>query len=120
MSFYELLPRVFLIFVRPYYEDRNDPTKKVFIQTGILYSGEYGTPVSLKTIITGNSKYPVTSPVKINSTQRYQADVWYLYGSFTSYNEAREEMKKLIAVYGTANVRLCVDVPIDYEVLPNK
>lgn len=111
----ELLQKVFCIFVRPYYED-GSPDIKVFIKTGIAYNdGSNYKP--LKTI---NTNVDTTSPDVVNNRGKYSADAWFLYGTFPSYNEAREELKNIIAIYGTSNVRLCIYVPIDYEVLPNK
>ena len=112
----DLLQKVFLIFVRPYYEDSGDPNRKVFVKTGLSYN-DSGTYRTLKTI---NTSSPDTSPNKLNTKSKYKADGWFLYGSYTSYSDMKEELKSVIAIYGTANVRPCVYIPIDYEVLPNK
>lgn len=112
----DLLQKVFLIFVRPYYEDGADPNRKVFIKTPIYYNDSN----TYRVLKTTNTSGISTSPDKLNTKNYYTADAWFLYGSFTSYNEMREELKKVIATYGTANVRPCVYIPIDYEVLPNK
>jgi hypothetical protein len=111
-----LLQKVFLIFVRPYYEDDAVADRKVFIKTDIRFY-DNGTYRLLKTI---NPSGRTTSPDVLNSSSKYDADAWFLYGSYTSYNDMKETLKNVIAVYGTANVRPCVYIPIDYEVLPNK
>jgi len=111
----DLLQRVFCIFVRPYYED-GSPDRKVFIKTGVVYpDGSY-----YRALKTANNSTVTTSSDVLNGEGKYSADVWFLYGTYTSYNKARDELKEIIKIYGTSNVRLCVYVPIDYEVLPNK
>lgn len=110
----DLLQRVFLVFVRPFFID--DTGHKVY-HTGSIYArvdvDEYAT-------LTTNNSTGGNAPVKINSEGKYKADPWFLHSSYTSYNKMREELKSLIASYGTDNVRVTVYVPIDYEVLPNQ
>jgi|GEM_PF-2496830 len=110
----DLLQRVFLVFVRPYFVDSTG--HKVY-HTGPIHA-EVGT--NKYTILTTNNTTGGNAPVKINSEGKYKADPWFLHSSYTSYNKMREELKSLIASYGTDNVRVTVYVPIDYEVLPNQ
>lgn len=110
----DLLQRVFLVFVRPYFVDS---TGHNVYHTGPIYAkvdiDRYATLIT-------NNPTGGNAPVKINSEGKYKADPWFLHSSYTSYNKMREELKSLIASYGTDNVRVTVYVPIDYEVLPNQ
>lgn len=115
----DLLQKVFQIHVRPYYV--NSSGNKTF------YSGQiYGDLIPESTtnnryqLTTNNSDGSMTSPVKINASGKFKADPWFLHSVYTSYNQFREELKKVIAEYGTNNVRCSIYVPIDYEVLPNQ
>lgn len=110
----DLLQRVFLVFVRPYFVDS---TGHNVYHTGPIYA-KVDTD-RYATLVTNNSTGG-NAPVKINSEGKYKADPWFLHSSYTSYNKMREELKSLIASYGTDNVRVTVYVPIDYEVLPNQ
>lgn len=110
----DLLQRVFLVFVRPYFVD--DTGHNVY-HTGQIFA-KVGTDKYI--MLTTNNTTEGNAPVKINSEGKYKADPWFLHSSYTSYNKMREELKSLIASYGTDNVRVTVYVPIDYEVLPNQ
>lgn len=110
----DLLQKVFLVFVRPYYNDSQG--RKVFHQ-GQIYTKEQS---SERTLTTNNTGSPANSPVKINGSGKYASDPWFLHSSYASYNQFREELKNIIAVYGTDNVKCAVYVPIDYEVLPRE
>lgn len=115
----DLLQRVFLVFVRPYFVDS---TGHNVYHTGPIYAkvgvNQYGN--TEYAVLTTNNSTGGNAPVKINSEGKYKADPWFLHSSYTSYNKMREELKSLIASYGTDNVRVTVYVPIDYEVLPNQ
>ena len=115
----DLLQKVFCIFARPYYMDGEH---KVFhsgpisIQKGV---NDHGDPVYV-TLRTNNDGSQAIAPDKINAEGEYTSDPWFLHSTYTSYNRFREALKKLIAEYGTSNVRCTVYLPIDYEVLPNE
>lgn len=114
----DLLQKVFMVLVRPYYVDSQ--SRKVF-HTGTVYT-TYTPPggtqgyTELKT--NNDLTAPATSPVKLNSKGAYSKDPWFLHSTYTSYPEMQEELKNLIAVYGTDNVKVAIYVPIDYQVTP--
>jgi len=110
----DLLQRVFLVFVRPYFVDSTE--HKVY-HTNSIYAK---VDTNKYTVLTTNNITGGNAPVKINSEGKYKEDPWFLHSSYTSYNKMREELKSLIASYGTDNVMVTVYVPIDYEVLPNQ
>lgn len=111
----DLLHRVFMIFVRPFY--RQDTEHTVFHKGTIYY--RIGTD-SYATLTTDNTSSPNNSPVFLNEKGTYKQDPWFLHSTYTSYNDMRESLKNLIAFYGTSNVRCACYIPIDYEVLPNE
>lgn len=112
----DLLQTVFQIHVRPYYVEDGYTT----FYNGKIY-GDYmpssTTRYELKTNVATGS---LVSPNKINKKDKFQADPWFLHSVYTSYQEFKDELKALIALYGTSNVRCSIYVPIDYEVLPNQ
>jgi hypothetical protein len=114
----EPLQKVFMILVRPYYI--NEGGHKVFYDKqlyGDLVPSGGGTRYPM---ITNNTSGNNSSPVKINSSAKFQRDPWYLHSVYTSYANFRAELKGIIAVYGTDNVKCSIYLPIDYEVLPNQ
>lgn len=113
----DLLQRVFMIFVRPFYVDSLG--RKVF-HTSTIYaqSSEYSNQyIQLKTT---NDTGSTNSPTKLNSKGVYQKDPWFLHSTYTSYEEMRSALKDVIAIYGTDNVKCAGYIPIDYNILPNQ
>jgi hypothetical protein len=114
----DLLQKMFQIHVRPYYI--NSTGNKTFysgkVYGDLVVSGN-GTRYEL---VTNNSGSTDTSPNKINKNGKFDSDPWFLHSVYSSYNEFRANLKSVIAVYGTDNVRCSIYVPIDYEVLPNQ
>lgn len=111
----DLLNKVFMVFVRPYYNA--DAEHKVF------HKGSIFAPTGSSTytvLTTNNSLGQSNSPDSLNSKGEYKSDPWFLHSSYTSYNDMRESLKSIIAFYGTSNVRCCIYIPVDYEVLPNE
>lgn len=117
----DLLQKVFLVFVRPYYEDNNGAQSFykedlwTYRDDATVY--QYYREYQLKT---NNLTGETLSPVVLNASGRYIADPWMLHSSFTSYENFRQELKKIIAFYGTDNVRCATYLPIDFDVLPRE
>lgn len=111
----DLLNRVFMVFVRPYYKADSEHT--VFHRGSIYASIGTNNHVILTT---GNSTGQANSPNFLNEKGAYKQDPWFLHSTYTSYNDMREQLKEIIAFYGTSNVRCANYIPIDYEVLPNE
>jgi len=111
-----LLNRVFTVYVRPTYT--TSIGNKVF-HKGELYVKDsiLGTTMYLP-LATVNVKGSVNSPAVLNSEGKFTKDPWMLYGTWTSYAKMQNDLKDIIAVYGTENVRVGVHIPIDYLVLP--
>jgi hypothetical protein len=116
MEMADTLQKVFLLFVRPYYNE---------VVSGNTYKVPYIgaiTSTNDKQLITNNAdvSLPSYSPSKINFAGKYKADPWFLHSSYTSYEDMRLSLKSLITVYGTDNIKCTVSMPIDYDILPNE
>ena len=111
----DLLNRVFMVFVRPYY--KADAEHTVF-HKGTIYVSLSGNNYTQLT--TNNTTGQPTSSDFLNEKGAYKQDPWFLHSTYTSYNDMREQLKEIIAFYGTSNVRCANYIPIDYEVLPNE
>lgn len=110
----DLLQRVFMIFVRPYYIDQYG--HKIH-HTGAIYVPENG---SYKPLTTNNAVGSSISPVKLNASALFSADPWMLHSVYTSYNEFRDKLKEVMAVYGTDNIKCANYIPVDYDILPRE
>jgi hypothetical protein len=111
----DLLNKVFMVFVRPFYNV--DAEHKVF-HRGTVYASTGASYYSA--LSTNNTLGQDNSPDVLNSKGTYRQDPWFLYATYTSYTDMRESLKSIIAFYGTSNVRCCIYIPVDYEVLPNE
>jgi len=111
----DLLNKVFMVFVRPFYNA--DAEHKVF-HKGTVYVSTGASSYSV--LSTNNTLGQDNSPDVLNSKGTYKQDPWFLYATYTSYTDMRESLKSIIAFYGTSNVRCCIYIPVDYEVLPNE
>jgi len=109
----DLLQRVFMVFVRPYYLDE---TRRVFY-TGDIY-GKDGT--EYKGLSTDNLTGTVISPVKLNHKDIYQEDPWFLHSTYTSYEDMRQSVKDIITIYGTDHVKCASYIPVDYVIVPSE
>lgn len=115
----DLLQTVFMIMVRPYYV--NLEGNKVFY-SGSIYGNYARTGVTDTHIglVTNNTTGSATSPTKLNAESHFTQDPWFLHSTYTSYWKMRDELKSIIATYGTDNVRVANYVPFDVEVTPTK
>jgi len=111
----DLLQKVYLLFVRPTYASSGGAQVvhkgSIYVSTG---SNNY---VQLSSGVSGGTQ---NSPVNLNGEGKYTNDPWFLHSSYTSYEKLREELKSVIARYGTDNVRCAMYIPIDYSVIPNE
>jgi hypothetical protein len=112
----DLLQKVFQIHVRPYYLKNGYKT----FYNGAIYGDLIDSGTTRYLLQTNNATGDETSSGNINQTAKFQADPWFLQSAYTSYNQLRDALKDVIAVYGTDNVRCSIYVPIDYEVVPNQ
>lgn len=112
----DLLQRVFMVLVRPYYLHNSN---KVFYKDMI-----YGPTIPESS---NNQRYSLTtnnpsgtnnSPHPLNEYGTYKADPWFLHSTYTSYEAMKESLKDLIKEYGTENVRCANYIPVDYVVTP--
>lgn len=110
----DLLNKVFMILVRPYYTDAGG--NKVFFK-GSVMAVIGGDNVALTST---NTTAPANSPVKLNNNGAFKNDPWFLFGTYTSYAKYQEDLKEVMATYGTSNIKTAVYVPMDYQVLPNQ
>lgn len=116
----DLLQKVFQVHVRGYYE--NESGNKVFYK-GKIYGDllpNTGTSARYQLETINNVSKEFSSLADMNTENAFNSDPWFLYKTYTSYNKMRDELKSLIAIYGTDNVRVSIYVPVDYEVLPNQ
>jgi hypothetical protein len=115
----DLLQTVFMIMVRPYYV--NLEGNKVFY-TGEIFGTYARTGVTDEHIalVTNNTTGSDISPTKVNAEASYLKDPWFLHSTYTSYWKMRDELKSIIAIYGTDNVKVASYIPVDFEVLPNQ
>jgi len=115
----DLLQTVFMVMVRPYYT--NVEGIKVFY-TGPIFGTYARTGVTDAHIEleTNNTTGEDISPTKINVETVFKKDPWFLHSVYTSYWKMQDELKAIIALYGTNNVKVANYIPVDYEVLPNK
>jgi hypothetical protein len=115
----DLLQKVYLLFVRPAYSSGENLIvhKGPIYRSGPLDSNGRPTYIQLSTGIAGGSS---NSPVNLNGEGTYTTDTWFLHSSYTSYEKLREELKSVIARYGTEHVRCAIYIPIDYSVIPNE
>ncbi len=112
----DLLNRVFTVYVRPRYTTSQGNTVlhqgKLYVSDGL--SGE----TRYIQVSTNNTVTEANSPTVLNTEARFKEDPWMLYGTWTSYAKLQKDLKDIIYVYGTGNVRASVHIPIDYQVLP--
>lgn len=120
----ELYQKVYLIFTRPVYTD--------LAGDDAFYKGvitiTYQTPgVATKTLDSGSeigdrllAKAQDQSPQFINDEMRFNYDCWYLHSAYTSYEIYKKELRFLVNLYGTKNVKTALNLPLDLEVLPNQ
>jgi hypothetical protein len=111
----DLLNKVFMIFVRPYYVDTDG--NKVFFK-GSTYTGEIDGVN--KVLTSTNTSSPANSQIKVNGNATYKNDPWFLFGTYSSYGKYQEDLKTVMSTYGTENIKTAVYVPMDYQVLPNQ
>lgn len=108
-----LLQKVYLIFVRPYYIANGYKTYydgTIYAKTGPDY-----------TSLTNNVQVGTAKAnVDLNESGKYKNDPWFLHSSYTSYEKFRESIKSLMTEYGTNNIRATIYIPVDFEVLPNQ
>ena len=110
----DLLQKVYLLFVRPTYTSSGGAQ---VVHKSNIYVLAGDDHVKL---LSGVSSGTQNSPVNLNGEGKYANDPWFLHSSYTSYEKLREELKSVIAKYGTDNVRCAIYIPIDYSVIPNE
>jgi hypothetical protein len=111
----DLLQKVYLLFVRPIYSSSGGAQA---VHKGSIYASTGSN--NYVQLSSGVSDGTQNSPVKLNEEGKYTNDPWFLHSSYTSYEKLREELKSVIARYGTDNVRCAMYIPIDYSVIPNE
>lgn len=96
--------QTFIVWVRPYLEERNTPTNTLFAHTGFKVG----------------SLPPADTPTSGITTQPAK-EQWGIYATTTSIEDANGYLRELMEVYGASmtDIKLTEEVPLELCLKPN-